>query len=320
MRRWHGAAGCLAMLGRELRWRHPPAAAVRPHLVVVGPPACDLVARLFQALEPVLVQALVAELAVEALDIGVLRGLAGLVEDVAHSLGLRPSHEGPAGELRALVGSDGLRIAPEPGDLVQHAHDVLATNAVIDGDVHALVAEVVGHGQALDAPPAGQAVADEVHAPHLVDGPALVQRHPFELQALLAAALAHRQVRQLVEPVHALVVDLRACGPQQIADAPVAEAPPFVRQLDDALARRLVVLGTLGWMPPAVARQTHQGAGAPFTDRGWFKHLAHRASLRRWAQRFTPKATFSASLSSTASASSFLSRLVSASRSRSRLA
>jgi hypothetical protein len=31
------------------------------------------------------------------------------------------------------------------------------------------VAEVIGHGQALDAPPVGQAVADEVHAPHLVD-------------------------------------------------------------------------------------------------------------------------------------------------------
>jgi len=43
-----------------------------------------------------------------------------------------------------------------------------------------------------------------------------VQRHALELQTLLAAALAHRQVGQLVERVHALVVDLRACRAQQV--------------------------------------------------------------------------------------------------------
>jgi len=152
-----------------------------------------------------------------------------------------------------LVGPHGLRVAPEPRHLVQHARDVLAADAVIDGNVHALMAEVVGDGQALDAPPIGQAVADEVHAPHLVDRLALVQRHAFELQALLAAALAHRQVGQLVEPIHALVVDRGARSAQQVADAPVAEAPPLMGQLDDALAGGLVVLRTLGRVPPTVA-------------------------------------------------------------------
>ena len=70
------------MLRRELRWRHPSAAAVRPYLVVVDPPARNLNTRLRQAPEPVLVQAFVAKLAVEALDVGILRGLAWLVEDV----------------------------------------------------------------------------------------------------------------------------------------------------------------------------------------------------------------------------------------------
>ncbi len=204
------------MLRRELRWRHPSAAAVRPYLVVVDPPARNLNTRLRQAPEPVLVQAFVAKLAVEALDVGILRGLAWLVEDVAHALGLGPGHEGSARELWPLVGSHGLRVAPEPRNLVEHAHDVLAADAVIHSDVHALVAEVIGHGQALDAPTAGQAVADEVHAPDFIDGTALVQRHPFELQALLAAALTHRQVGQSVEPVHALVVDLVARGTQQV--------------------------------------------------------------------------------------------------------
>ena len=35
-------------------------------------------------------QALVADLEVEALDVGVLRGLAWLVEEVSHALGPRP--------------------------------------------------------------------------------------------------------------------------------------------------------------------------------------------------------------------------------------
>ena len=66
------------------------AGGMRPHLVVVGSPGRDLDACLLQVLEPVLVQALVAKLAVEALHVGVLRGLARLVEDVAHALGLCP--------------------------------------------------------------------------------------------------------------------------------------------------------------------------------------------------------------------------------------
>lgn len=65
-------------------------------------------------------------------------------------------------------------------------------------------------------------------------------------QSLLVAALAHRQVGQLVELVHALVVDLGTCGAQQVADAPGAKAPPLVCQLDDALARILVVLRVMG--------------------------------------------------------------------------
>ena len=47
--------------------------------------------------------------------------------------------------------------------------------------VQALVAEVVGDGQAFDVPTTGQAVADEVHAPDLVKGSRLMQRHAFEL-------------------------------------------------------------------------------------------------------------------------------------------
>ena len=84
-----------AMLLGELGWRHAPNASVGPHLVVVQPPCRDLFARLVQRLEPVLVQALVAEPAIEALDVAVLHGPAWLDQDVPDAMRLRPAHEGP---------------------------------------------------------------------------------------------------------------------------------------------------------------------------------------------------------------------------------
>ena len=63
--------------------------------------------------EPVLVQALVAELAVEALDVGVLRRLAGLDQAQLDAALVGPLVERPARELRPLVGPDRLRQRPE---------------------------------------------------------------------------------------------------------------------------------------------------------------------------------------------------------------
>jgi hypothetical protein len=47
----------------------------------------------------VLVQPLVAEAAIEALDVAVLHGSPWLDQDVSKPLALRPAYEGPAGEL-----------------------------------------------------------------------------------------------------------------------------------------------------------------------------------------------------------------------------
>jgi len=48
LRRRHSGAGSSTLLRRELGWRHLPEVAVRPDLVAVGPPACDLGARLLR--------------------------------------------------------------------------------------------------------------------------------------------------------------------------------------------------------------------------------------------------------------------------------
>src|SRR5450830_469813 len=70
----------------ELGWRHAVAATVRPALVVVLPPGGDGRPGLHQRLEPLLVEALVPELAIEALDVAVLHGPPRLDQDVADAM------------------------------------------------------------------------------------------------------------------------------------------------------------------------------------------------------------------------------------------
>ena len=76
--------------------------AVRPALVVVGAPCPDDLADFGERSEPVLVQALVAELAVEALHVCVLRRLAGLYQPQRYPIAIRPAVERIAGATSPL--------------------------------------------------------------------------------------------------------------------------------------------------------------------------------------------------------------------------
>ncbi len=177
---------------------------------------------------------------------------------------MRPGHERSAGELRPLVDTHGVREASELARMFEQARDVLAADAMIHGDVHALAAEVVDDGQALDPSAAGERVHHEVQTPDLVDGPRLQQRHPFAPRSLDLATLAHRQVVLAVQPPHALVIDRVAFAGEQVVDAPVAEARAFMGELDDARAQ-LHGLGVGSrWFAIAGSGQPHKAAGLAF--------------------------------------------------------
>jgi len=144
------------------------------------------------------------------------------------------------------------------------------------------VAIVVGHGQALQAPAIGQAVADEVHAPYLVYGASQLQRHALGRRAARLLALAHRQVRRGVQAPHALVVDARELRAQQIVDAPVAEAPSRMGDLDDPpgqLARGGIGLGP---MAVAVAGEPHKPTRSALQQVMVLDHAADRLALDLW--------------------------------------
>jgi hypothetical protein len=139
----------------------------------------------------------------------------------------------------------------------------VAADAEVDGDLDRLVAEIVGYCQALQAPAIDQAVGDEIHAPHLVDVMGHGQWLALTQGPLGLAAFPDCQPRLLVDPVDLLVIDPGKLGPDHVVDSPVAEAPPFMGDLDDPsgkCAGRLVLLGRVAI---GIAGKPHQTTGMP---------------------------------------------------------
>lgn len=103
-----------------------------------------------------LVQAFAPVLVMEAPDAVVPDRTARIVAPVPDTACRRPGHDGPAGELRSLVGADAQRgIAARLRCPVQQAHEALVAHTVDHHGVHALAAEVIDHSLALDAPARG---------------------------------------------------------------------------------------------------------------------------------------------------------------------
>ncbi len=130
--------------------------------------------------------------------------------------------------------------------------------------------------QAFQAPAVGQAVGNEVHAPHLVDAGRHFQGHALVGYSALFLALAHRQLCLAVEPIHPLVIHRGELDTQQVMDAAIAEATPHMRDLHDLGAELLRCFVHRRRVPIAVPREPHQAARAAFRESMLFNHLRHR--------------------------------------------
>ena len=106
------------MLLRELSRWYPNQAAVWPDLVVVPTPFSDARSGLRQALKPLLFQALVTKLPIEALDVAVLHGASWLYQDMPHAMCRSLSHEGAVCEFRTIVCSYNQWVASEDRCLI----------------------------------------------------------------------------------------------------------------------------------------------------------------------------------------------------------
>jgi hypothetical protein len=99
---------------------------VGPHFVIVLLPSGQNDASLPHRGEQRLVQALIAQLAVEAFNESVLLRLAGRDVVPADTAVLGPGQHRAAGQLCAIVADHACRVAAPGGDGVQVAHDALA--------------------------------------------------------------------------------------------------------------------------------------------------------------------------------------------------
>ncbi len=95
-------------MSNELLGCHIPNRAVRPLLVVFPPPRFDHELRFLQGQKPVLVEAFIPKLAVEALDKGILHGLSRLNEVEMDPMLSRPRIQRRPGEFGPVIQDQGL--------------------------------------------------------------------------------------------------------------------------------------------------------------------------------------------------------------------
>jgi len=88
-------------------------------LIVISSPSRNEFSRVLQVTDPVFIQTLIPKLAIEALDVSVLRRLSRLNHHRRDAVVVGPLIEYLAGKLRPLIGAYCIRITPELGHVIQ---------------------------------------------------------------------------------------------------------------------------------------------------------------------------------------------------------
>jgi hypothetical protein len=140
-----------------------------PNLVVASAPSLQLFGRIRKRKEPVGVQALGSEAAVEGPDEGVVCRLSRPTEVQGNAVGVGPQVQVPGDELGALVDPDGLRIAQSGLGSVQRLDDILRPAGKTGIDHRREAAEGVHDGQDPDLAARGQLIVDEVQTSERTD-------------------------------------------------------------------------------------------------------------------------------------------------------
>lgn len=223
-------------LGGELRRGEVAQGTVGTQGVVLAAEADEGDLGAAEGVEELAVEELVAELVVEALDVGVLPRGAGRDVERADVLGHEPVADGVGDELRAVVAAQVPGGAALGHDLGDDRDDVLGSEAPGGPQGEALAGVLVDHREDLEAGPRARLVVHEVAAPYVsgVGGLPALRRRGAE-PAGLALALADPQACLGPDALHALRVHLLAGPAQQRRDPPVAVAGMSLAQLHDPL-------------------------------------------------------------------------------------
>ncbi len=131
-------------------------------------PFVDDFADFAKGCEHVRIKDLAPEGPVEAFNIGVLRGLAGLNVMESHAVGLGPGDYFRGVEFRSVVDADLIRQGPALPGLVEHPDGPLRGQRTVDFDGQNLARAFVDDVKGAEALPAEQRIVHEVHGPHPV--------------------------------------------------------------------------------------------------------------------------------------------------------
>ena len=128
---------------------------MRSDVVVVVTPEGQLSSRVIQAVEPFLIQQLISQTAVEALDEGVLLRLSWVDVVPFDIVLIRPSQDRTTCELCAIVADNAGRFTVDPYKRIQFTGDTRARDAGVSHEAKVLAAAIIVHGE--DAELAGHA-------------------------------------------------------------------------------------------------------------------------------------------------------------------
>lgn len=239
---------------------------MRPSLVIFIAPSRDLLACVRQRQKPVGVQALFAEATVEALDVGIVRVVAGSGEVQGHAVGVGPQVEHLAGELGTIIDPDGLGDPTLLNEPFENRGDMLSFDTLVALDGQALSGEQVDHRQGSESLAVEQCVGYEVHRPAFVRRQRDRTLRPVDSALMpLGALIPERQTVLPVEPIDPLGVDVPALPTEQHGDAPVTLTHAGVSDLLNALPERRLV-GAFGLVLVHRAMQLDYAANPPFSD------------------------------------------------------
>src|SRR4029077_13817951 len=150
-------------------------------------------------------QQLVPEAAIEALNEGVLGGLAGCDVVPVDPCFLRPLQDRPAGELGAVVGNTHGGSAAAGDNGVELSCDPQARERGIGHQAEALPGKVVDHSQDPETAAISHNIADEVHGPALVRPPGDRHRGSAAERPLAPTTPTHLEPLLGIEPAELLV-------------------------------------------------------------------------------------------------------------------
>ena len=177
---------------------------MRALAVVVDAPFFDFDASTSERRETRLRKTLVAEVAIERLDVGILSRLPGLDEIQLHAVRVRPLLERYRNEFRPVIDAKALRKSVKPNQFIEDSDDAGRGQRRVDLDREALARKGINDIEHADLAAISQVVVNEVHRPTLVRARHESGRHGTDRAKFPTVATLHGQAGCAIDAVYTL--------------------------------------------------------------------------------------------------------------------